>query len=524
MSLVSEPVPPDIGPSANASFPGLRRIFLGGGILLGLAISLQRLFGFISTALAARIGGVSTLGRYSVALSTVATVTAFMGAGVGTVALRYAGQYPRNTRAYRKVLRLLIVIGLVATLASTVVLFTGSGFLATFVLRNSGLQRLLQVAALTSVAIVTVEALNGTFIALHNFRGLLWLSTVSGVLMVMAVSYGALYGASAMVLGYTAAIALGVAVTLIATRSTVRPEPPDGSPEPTPPRSREVILFGNAQQLNTIVLALASWWVIVTVTRFDPSFRQMGYYVVGSQLRVLATQAPALAAQLVLPTLSRTASLPQQDRVVSAATFLCVALCFVSAGLVLTFLPWILSAYGTAFQQASIACSLLLATAVAQLTYIPAANALLMLSLRISVLTNVAANLALAFLATTLSGKIGAAGAAAAWLISQLLLQVIVFGALKGMKRLPAGLLLISCLGNLGAIGLTALAVIRTTYPATSIVTTVTQIILLLVAMFGFFRIAQSRGYLPRNTKSALAELRSAPALFINYLGSTRTT
>src|SRR6476620_5926049 len=100
---------PEAEPSngADTSRPPLRRLFIGGAVSLGYAVGLQRAFGFLTTALAARIGGISVLGKYSVALSTAGLVSGFVGTGVGTIALRYIAQFPRHTKAYKKILRLL---------------------------------------------------------------------------------------------------------------------------------------------------------------------------------------------------------------------------------------------------------------------------------------------------------------------------------------------------------------------------------------------------------------------------------
>jgi len=520
----SEIVVLDKSTALASSQLSLRQLFLGGGVLLGFAVALQRLFGFMTTALAARIGGASILGEYSVALSTAGLIGGFMSTGVGTVALRYVGQFPRNTQAYRKVLRLVIIFSAVGAFASCLVLFLGSEFAARFILKNENLKSLLGLAALSSLVFILYESLTGVLISLHNFTGLLWLSIVSGTLMLMAVSVGAHYGASAMIVGYAVAIALGILFTTVKSRRALMPLPPTGLAEPVAPRTRDVVLFGNAQQINTIVLGLASWCVIVAITRYDASFQEMGYFVVGSQLRVLASQAPTLAAQLVLPTLARTTTVPEQQRVISASTFLNVALAVVPAGIALLALPWVLRLYGAAFIPAQVACSLLLATAVVQLTYIPAANALLMFSVKTSVAINIAAAVVLMLLAVVFSGRYGAAGGAAAWLCSQVFSQIAVLAALKKMDRLPSAAIKICLLGD-GVIAiLCLLALIRMARPNDLVLVTALQFLLVSLTVVALFKAAQARGFLPNTTRSAIDELKSAPTVFKNYLASTRTT
>jgi len=478
----------------------------------------------MTTALAARIGGASILGEYSVALSTAGLIGGFMSTGVGTVALRYVGQFPRNTSAYRKVLRLVITFSVVGAFSSCVILFLGSEFAARFILKNENLKGLLALAALSSLVFILYESLTGVLISLHNFTSLLWLSIVSGTLMLIAVSVGAHYGASTMIVGYAVAIALGILFTIVKSRRALAPLPSAGLPGPAAPRTRDIILFGNGQQINAIVLGLASWSVVVAITRFDTSFKAMGYYAVGSQLRVLASQAPALAAQLVLPTLARMTTVPEQQRLISVSTFLNVGLALVPAGIVLVALHWVLQLYGSAFLQAQITCSLLLGTAVVQSTYIPAANALLMFSVRTSVGINIAAAVMLMLLAVVLSGRYGATGGAAAWLFSQILSQIAVLATLKKMDRLPSAAIKICLLGD-GVIAiLCLLALIRTVRPNDLVLVTALQFAMVSLTVVGLFKAAQARGFLPNTTRSAIDELKSAPTIFRNYLASTRST
>ncbi|HEV7747323.1 MAG TPA: oligosaccharide flippase family protein [Pyrinomonadaceae bacterium] len=512
---------PPLGAPETAKTPGLglRRLFIGGAISLGFAVALQRAFGFLTTALAARIGGVSVLGKYSVALSTAGLVSAFVGTGVGTIALRYISQFPRHTRAYRKILRLLILIAAVAGISSTVILFLGAPVIAHLVLKNESLKTVLQIAALSSLAFVLFEAMNGILVGLNNFRGLVCLSLVSGAAMLLSVAYGSRYGASVMIAGHASAFIFAVLITILLARVSIQPKPAEGSLEPAAPTTREVILFGNTQQVNTIVMTIASWLVIVFVTRFDSSFREMAYYVVGSQMRVLATQAPALVSQLVLPALARTGPVEtEQSRVISASTFLCVVISFVPSAFIVMALPWVLSLYGPTFQSALIATALLVATAVAQVSYIPAANALLMLNLRKSMLVNAAWATVLVILSLALATRFGAAGAAAAWLGSQLFSQAIVFGVLKRMGRLPDGVWMTCVVGDLGIVLVAALAVARAGTGISSVPILAAQLLTTALISAVLFRVAQRRGYLPRNTRSALAELRTAPTILMGYL------
>lgn len=505
--------------SGAAPHPSVRRVFLEGGISLGLAVAIQRIFAFVSTALAARIGGVAVLGEYSLALSTAGMVGAFVGTGVGTVALRYAGQFPRTTRAYRKVLGLVGGITAVAALSAGLLLLLGSKPLARLALNNPNLSVALQFAAAAIVVLVLFEALNGVLVALHDFRSLLWLSVVSGVMMVVAVPYASQFGARLMLLCYTVALLTGIIAALIKARDAIRPLQRDGLPELPSPHAREIILFGNTQQFNTIVVSVASWLVILLVTRQDPTLHQMGFFFVGSQLRILAGQAPSLASQLVFPMLSRVTALPEQhDRVLSITTFFCAALSFVPAGVMLIILPLVLKMYGLAYSQALITCIVLIATAVVQLTYFPVANALMMSSLRASAMLNVVWSLALVLLGYALITDYGATGAAFAWLLSQLISQIVLLFLMKRINRLPVGTITTWCLADAAMLSLGGLAILRAMTPGLSLGITAVQTLVFVTLLFVFLRISQKRGYLPNDSKSLLVLFRSGPRFVMNTL------
>ncbi len=524
MSAPTDTIEDTLSLSVASSRPSVRRLFLEGGISLGLAVAIQRIFAFVSTVLAARIGGVAVLGEYSLALSTAGMIGAFVGTGVGTVALRYVGQFPRSTQAYRKVLTVVGVITAVAGLGAGLLLLLGSGPLARLALNNPKLSVALQFATAAIVVLVLFEAFNGVLVALHDFRSLLWLSVVSGVIMVIAVPYASHFGAKWMLLCYAVALLTGIIAALIKARKAIWPLQREGVDEPHPPRTREIILFGNTQQFNTIVIGLASWWVILLVTRQDPTLHQMGFYFVGSQLRQVAGQAPTLASQLVFPALSRVTEVPEQhDRVLSMATFVCAALSFVPAGVMLIGLPWILKLYGVAYREALVTCLILIATAVVQLSYVPAANALMILSLRASVLLNVVWSLALVLFGYAFIANHGAAGGALAWLLSQLASQVVLFYLMKRMGRLPAGTLTTWCLADLGVLSLTGLAVLRIVSRGSELGMTLVQILGFLAFLFVFLKVSQERGYLPRDSKSLFLLFRSAPSIVINTLLAPRT-
>src|SRR6185369_6120673 len=116
--------------------------------MLGLAAGLERLLTFLSTMLAARIGGPQTFGGYSLALTTAGTVAAYAGAGIGVTAVRFSGDYPRTAPGYRRFVRALLIVSVSSALLAAGLMFLGAGPIARGLLQNESLSSFLRVAAL----------------------------------------------------------------------------------------------------------------------------------------------------------------------------------------------------------------------------------------------------------------------------------------------------------------------------------------------------------------------------------------
>jgi O-antigen/teichoic acid export membrane protein len=498
-------------PSSN-----LRALFVQGGTSLAAVAVLQRACGFVAAALAARIGGPSVFGTYSAVLATAGMVAGYAGLGVGATASRFLGRYRRNTWAYRKTLWLIVAIAACSSILAAVILLGGAAPVARLALGNEALAQPLRIAAVLASAFVLYEALNGIAMGLLSFSTLLWLSGVSGIGMVVALSYSARLGADAMLLGHAGALGVAILVTLVRRYSSINSLPGENTMDAEAPRSREVVVFGATQVMAMAGISCASWWVVVLISRYDPLLGEMGQYGVGNQLRQVVAVAGGLASQLVFPLLARFKQVPGGDaRVVSASTFLCTTMSLLLGGILLLVLPIILRLYGPAYDHAATIAALLIATAVVQMSGVPASQYLMTIHLRGAGLINLFFAASLGVLAFWLVPSYGAVGAASAWLLAQIGAQIIVYTSLRQMGRLPHGVANMWWLATSAALVLAGTAWLRAVYPDREGAVTIIAGSLLVVLLVILLKVAQGRGYLPREAKAMLAALRTVPPIVI---------
>src|SRR5271170_881583 len=88
------------------------RKLLSGAMALIFATGMERGFGFLANILAARIGGASTFGGYSLAVTTANNISTYAAGGIGSTAARFSGKYPQGSRGYSTLSRVLIVVSL----------------------------------------------------------------------------------------------------------------------------------------------------------------------------------------------------------------------------------------------------------------------------------------------------------------------------------------------------------------------------------------------------------------------------
>ena len=128
-----------------------------GASALIAATGIERGFGFLANLLAARFGGAATFGAYSLAMTTANNIAAYAGAGIGSTATRFSGEYPRGTPGYRALARALALVSGLSALIATVALFFGARPLATLLLRQSSLVPLLEWASISAGVMILFE-------------------------------------------------------------------------------------------------------------------------------------------------------------------------------------------------------------------------------------------------------------------------------------------------------------------------------------------------------------------------------
>jgi len=472
---------------------------LYGGATLGLAVGIERTFGFLSAMLAARIGGPQTFGAYSVVLATAGTIAAYAGAGIGTTANRFSGQYPRESAGYPRFVRALVIIGVSSATVAGLLMLAGAGPLAR-ILRNENLTAFLRLAAISSAAIVLLECCRGFLVGQQKFYAVTLLSIISGVGLIVVLPLAATISPGAMVLGQGAVALLAVACCVAFSRRLgISPLP--GSPGNAGPRLRPVFMFGLVQFSAVAGISIASWIMASLVARSDPSLRQMGLYAVANQFRGLAAIGPGLMIQVGYSLLTEESggSYGGPKRVLMANTFLTTSLVAIVAGLAMTFLPGILSlAYGSTYMSGEVAILLLLATAIIHMAGMPAAQRLSIVNLRANGIINAAWALLIVLTGLWLVPKAGAVGAAAAFLIAHALGHSMVILHLLRSGDLPAGYLPMSLSAVTAALLLAGIGYLRVTTPSHAGALTLAMLIVLSLFLSALIYIGLRTACVPR--------------------------
>lgn len=498
-SIAGEPAERTIADSPKTR--SLRQLLLYGGATLGLAVGIERVFGFLSTMLAARIAGPQTFGAYAVVLATAGTIAAYAGAGIGTTAIRFSGQYPRESPGYRRFVRALVIISVVSATLAAVLMLAGAGPLARWLLRNEGLTNFLRLAALSSAAIVLLECCRGLLVGQQKFYSLMVLSSISGVGLIVVLPLMAKVSAGAMVVGQGGVALLAVfCCVAFSRRLAIAPMPARASN--AGPNIRPVFMFGVVQFSALAGVSIASWWIASLVARSDPSLRQMGFYAVANQFRGLAALAPGLFTQVGYSLLTEESGSTYggPGRVLLTNTFLTTSFAAIVAGFGMTALPWILFViYGRSYVSAEVAVLLLLATAMIHMCGMPASQRLSIISLRATGIINTGWAVMIVLLGVWLVPKAGAVGAAAAFLIAHGLGHAMVILHLIRSNQLPAGYLPMSVSAMTGGLALACIGYFRAATPLHNAALTLAMLAVLTLFLLALSYIGIRTACVPRS-------------------------
>ncbi len=459
----------------SASFPNLlssnrslHKFLLYGGATLGVAVGVERVAGFLSASLAARIAGPQTFGAYSVALATAGTIAAYAGAGIGTTANRFSGQYPVGSAGYAKFLRTLTLVAVASSILAAVLMFAAAAPLTRWVLHNDSLTSLFRIAAVSSGAMVLLECYRGLLIGQRKIRSLLILALISGLAIVLLLPLMARVGAGAMIAGAFAGI------------------------------------------------SIATWSIASLVARSDPSLTQMGFYAVSNQLRGLAVIAPGLLTQIVYSVLTNEsgAEYGGAQQVLLSSTIMTTLLVVLVAGLAMTVLPWILfAAYGRSYASAEIPILLLLATAIIHMSGQAASQRLSIVKLRATAAINILWAALLVVFGILLIPKYGAAGAAFGFLAAHAISNVLVTISLYRQNDLPSGFLSSTAVTALCVFIIAGLGYERATKILFTGSTTVLMATAWLAALLAIAVIGSKHGCFPQLFVSRKAQTQAVPSL-----------
>lgn len=506
-----------MAPDSRASIDDLTlgQLFARGSASLGAATLLQRALSFVATILAARIGGPAVFGGYSIGVSTAGLAASYLGLGAGATATRYIAQVPRNTRAYASILKRLAGTVTISSVAAGLLMFMAAEPVARLVLQDVALAGIVRAAALAAVAFILFEAINGVAIGLLHFRSVLMLVGLAGAGSLIALPLASTRGASAMLLAQAVATLVAIAGTLAWNWRALGPIDETMAAEGDAiPTGRRLLLFGMTQLGASALLTFVSWWIAVLLVRHDPSLTVMAFYGVGNQLRALVALVPTQISSLVVPLLVRFSHAQgDQDRVVTASTFVTVAGSVTIGGLLLAGLPWVIALYGPKYQGALVTASLLVATAVVHMGGTPVVNALVVASLRRFAIVTTFGCLTLFVLAIWLVPRYGAVGAGAAWLAAHLTSQPVANALLARSKRLPGRVTAFWALGAASIVALALLAIGRATVAGAQWRFLVAQLILLGMIGAGVWRVAVRMRYVEPGLRALLLHLRGVPGL-----------
>jgi len=433
---------------AGARRPLVTSLLTGMGTL-GVSLVFERGASFLSNVLAARLAGTGVFGAYSLALTTANNVASYAGAGIGSTANRFVGQYPLGSSGHRSLLRVLALVSASSAAIAALILWVGATPMASLLLRNAKLAGPLKIAALSAAGFILLECCRGLLIGQRSFSTLLLLSVLVGGGLVMAVPSTARFGAAPMLAGQAAAVLGAVLlVSWLIYRSAESRHVP-GIGEGSGPSAWRIWRFGLVQLSGIMGLNAAGWWVASLVARQDPSLTQMAFYAIASQLRNVATLVPSLVGQTSFAMLTEEGGMDfgGSDRVLAVSSVFASLLGALCAGTAITILPWVLRfLYGSAYQRAELASSIAIATVLIHMGSAPAAYRLTIVSLRVTGIINLVWSLFVLAAGSWLIPGGGAVAAVESFFAAHVLSMILVLVWLRRHSALPPVIIGVSVL------------------------------------------------------------------------------
>lgn len=483
---------------------------LGGTSALGLSVVLERGFGFAANLLAARFGGASTFGAYSLAITTANNISTYAAGGIGSTAVRFSGAHPRDSAGYSSLWKVLSIISLVSALLASTFMWLGARPVARL-LGNENLTGLLSWAALSAAGIILLECCRGFLVGQSRLPAIIMLSLIVGLGMLLLLPAASRWGSVQMIF-VQGGITIGAVLMCVALYRPLGLAPVSNQvlTEPLGPMLKQVWSFGLVQLAGLIGMNAAGWWLASLIARSDHSMIQMGFFAIANQLRNLVGLAPNLLTESSLAVMAQQERDVENtpDRVMAFCTFATMFASLLLAGVAIVVAPWMLTLlYGKAYAAGVAAVVLGLAIAVIHMGSGPAAARLSIVSIKTTGIVNTVWATMVGGTATLFFFYGGNAWKGMAiYLAAHLVSAVLVYGSLSRRNCIPQGMIWVYLIGLGASVCMAGLALARSLRPESPSPYTMLLLIVLAAALLSLFRIGKRHGWVPRlNTLLALA-------------------
>ncbi len=492
----------------------LTKRLIGGTSTLGASICVERGFGFLANILAARLGGASTFGAYSLAITSAANISTYAAAGIGSTAARFSGKYPLGGAGYRTLARVLVIISLVSAVAASLGLWLGAAPIA-HLLHKGGLTGLLRWAAFSAAGLILLECARGFFVGQGRHAALLLLSLIVGLGMISLIPLAATRHNPIHMIVFQGIITTSAVVLCL---SLARPlgliDHQSVTPSPLGPMLREVWTFGFIQLAGFIGTNLAGFWLTTLVARSDTALIQMSFFAIASQLRNIVALAPTMLTESSYAVMAdregEDARTP--SHVMGLCTFAATFASLILASIGIVLVPWALRViYGRTYEAAGITTAIALAVAVVHMGNSPATARLSIVSIRATGIINTIWAIFVATAATMfLLSRGSAARAMTIYLAAHIVSSVLVLSVLAWKDHIPSDVIPVFTYGCSTGIALAALSLLRSRHPDHTLSITLTMTAIAAAAVTRLFFLGRRNRWLP-DMAALRRVLRAAP-------------
>jgi O-antigen/teichoic acid export membrane protein len=499
-AATTDPLQPLSSPAEEIPIHVAKRL-IGGTSALGISILIERGAGFIANMLAARLGGASTFGGYSLAITTASNISTYAAGGIGSTAARFSGKYPQGSRGYSTLARALAIVSLISAAVAAVGLWFGAAPIA-HLLQKENLTGLLRWAALSAVGIVLVECARGFFVGQRHLRALILLSILIAIGMISFIPIAAKMHSPIQMIVSQGSLTIGaVAICIFFARPLGLHVRGTTSAAELGPMLRQVWSFGFIQLAGLIGLNLAGWWLTTLVARADTTLVQMSFLAIASQLRNIVALAPSLLTESSYAVMadpeSEHSNTPQH--VMALCTFGATSTSLLLASLGMVVMPWALRIlYGHTYDMAAAATCIGLAVAVIHMGNGPAAARLSIVSIRSSGVINTLWAIIVAVGATVFLLQHGSAWKAMTiYLAAHILSSGMVLGVLYRKDFIPRAMVSTFLLSTLASVILAALAFLRASQERSAPILTAIMALISIAALTSLYFVGKKRRWVP---------------------------